>query len=490
MEAKSMPWAKNARLGEVFILRVQKESQLLYFQSQQVSCCRKVCAFFMLLRCLHFEFETGLTSIIWDKCVPEVPAINETRCSNDSSRPVLKLCFPLFFEDFVKGDYMPLLLQHDGLWALTWLILPLKSAQDRANSDVAGSRSLSFRLEGTPTPWNSIEIFQQLLWKRNFMGHKLLLQPEIHFRSGQVTTLRKKVTEALTGRPWIAGTLWPEAAGGWQQNQLPEFSDSTLLQKNVSHLVPEQHLILHLQHLLLHLRESSVNQWRHQWSELIRNRQSASRFQRKFKFQQAFAAHLPRFLLEFEEGGVDHLDRELVGRKSSMEWCWDLGEKVCSFTTGMTLQLQILLPKFCDLYENPKCAMCKSWLSATCGRSLARFFDLQLLVFLHLATGCNHECKCKECLAKHEVSPAPPRMPTPPQKRLQRTSETSCNSVQLRSPLRPQWNHVRTKKIQKWNTLNSQHGGLGRCSFMFFRLVSSVGPLWVHVVDRMPKKHQ
>ena len=281
MKTTSMPWAKHARLGEVFILRVQPDSQLLYFQSQQVSCCRKVCAFFMLLCCLHFEFETGLTSIIWDKCVPEIPAINETRCSNDSSRPVLKLCFPLFFENFVKGDYMPLLLQHDGLWALTWLILPLKSAQDRANSDVAGSRSLSFRLEGTPTPWNSIEIFQQLLWKRNSMGHKLLLQPEIHFRSGQVTTLRKKVTEALTGRPWIAGTLWPEAAGGWQQNQLPEFSDSTLLQKNVSHLVPEQHLILHLQHLLLHLRESSVNQWRHQWSELIRNRQSASRFQKK-----------------------------------------------------------------------------------------------------------------------------------------------------------------------------------------------------------------
>ena len=236
----------------------------------------------MLLCCLHFEFETGLTSIIWGKCVPEIPAINETSCSNDSSPPVLKLFFPLCFENLVKGENnIPLLLQQDGSWALTWRILPLKSAQDRANSDVAGSRSLSFRLEGTPTPWNSIEIFQQLLWKRNSMGHKLLLQPEIHFRSGQVTTLRKTVTEALTGRPWIAGTLWPEAAGGWQQNQLPEFSDSTLLQKNVSHLVPEQHLILHLQHLLLHLRESSVNQWRHQWSELIRNRQSASRFQKK-----------------------------------------------------------------------------------------------------------------------------------------------------------------------------------------------------------------
>ena len=216
------------------------------------------------------------------------------------------------------------------------------------------------------------------------------------------------------------------------------------------------------------------------WSETAKVPQG---FKRKFKFQQAFAAHLPRFLLEFEEGGVDHLDRELVGRKSSMEWCWDLGENVCSFITGMTLQLQILLPKFCDLYENPKCAMCKSWLSATCRRSLDRSFDLQLFLFLHLATGCNHECRCKECLAKNEVSPAPPRMPTPPQKRLQRTSETSCNSVQLRSPLCPQWNHVRTKKIQEWNTLDSHHGGLGRCSGMFFCLVFSVGPLWVHAVD-------
>ena len=55
METTSMPWAKNARLGEFFILLVQTDSQLLYFQSQQVSCCRKVCAFFMLLCCLHFE---------------------------------------------------------------------------------------------------------------------------------------------------------------------------------------------------------------------------------------------------------------------------------------------------------------------------------------------------------------------------------------------------------------------------------------------------
>ena len=328
-----------------------------------------------------------------------------------------------------------------------------------------------------------LKIFQQLLWKRNFMGHKLLLQPEIHFRSGQVTTLRKKVTEALTGRPWIAGTLWPEAAGGWQQNQLPEFTDSTLLQKNVSHLVPEQHLILHLQHLLLHLRESSVNQWRHQWSELIRNRQSASRFQKKVQVStgicRAFASFPPGIWGGRRRSpgqgtcGTQIIDGVMLGS-------WG---KCLQFHHWNDVAIADFASKIFVIYENPKCAMCKSWLSATCRRSLDRSFDLQLFLFLHLATGCNHECRCKECLAKNEVSPAPPRMPTPPQKRLQRTSETSCNSVQLRSPLCPQWNHVRTKKIQEWNTLDSHHGGLGRCSGMFFCLVFSVGPLWVHAVD-------
>ena len=37
-----------------------------------------------------------------------------------------------------------------------------------------------------------------------------------------------------------------------------------------------------------------------------------------------------------------------------------LGKNVCSFITGMMLQLHILLPKMCDLYEHLKCAMCKS----------------------------------------------------------------------------------------------------------------------------------
>ena len=123
-----------------------------------------------------------------------------------------------------------------------------------------------------------------------------------------------------------------------------------------------------------------------------------------------------------------------------------LGNNVCSFVTGMTLQLQILLPKFCDLYENLKCAMCKSVKVGFPSPAEDLLTDLcicihdciQFLSFLHLVSGCNHECRCKECLAKDEVSPAPPRMPTPPQKSLQRTSETSCNSVQLRSPLRPQ----------------------------------------------------
>ena len=81
-----------------------------------------------------------------------------------------------------------------------------------------------------------------------------------------------------------------------------------------------------------------------------------------------------------------------------------------------------------------------------------------------LSSPRKHECRCRECLAKDEVSPAPPRMP-------------KNDYEELRSPLSPQWNHVRIKKIQKWNTLNSQHGGLGRCSCIFFCPVSRVGPL-------------
>ena len=64
VETASMPWTKHARLGKFFVLLVQIESELLHFQSQQIS-CRKVCAFFMLLCCLHFEFRTGRHIDMW-----------------------------------------------------------------------------------------------------------------------------------------------------------------------------------------------------------------------------------------------------------------------------------------------------------------------------------------------------------------------------------------------------------------------------------------
>ena len=70
-----------------------------------------------------------------------------------------------------------------GNFDMIWLIWPLKSPQDQANSDLPGSRSLSFWQLGLNSDplWNSIEIFQHLLWKGNSMGQKLLLQPEINF---------------------------------------------------------------------------------------------------------------------------------------------------------------------------------------------------------------------------------------------------------------------------------------------------------------------
>ena len=65
VETASMPWNKHPRLGNFLVFCVQAASQLLHFQSQQVS-CRKVCAFFMLLCCLHFEFRTGRQMCSWD----------------------------------------------------------------------------------------------------------------------------------------------------------------------------------------------------------------------------------------------------------------------------------------------------------------------------------------------------------------------------------------------------------------------------------------
>ena len=195
---------------------------------------------------------------------------------------------------------------------------------------------------------------------------------------------------------------------------MPEFSDSTLLEKNVSHLVREQHL-------LLYLHESIVNQWRHQWSKI------ALKFQNKVKVSTGIC-------------GICLLLCFCVARavtwtacKSSMEWCWD-GEKCLKFHQWNDVAIaHFASEKLRSLRKSKMCHVChvqkrESWLSATCWRS----FDLQLVFFLHLACGCNLECACRECLAKNEVSPAPPRMLTPPQKRLykeyQKLAATHCNS--------------------------------------------------------------
>ena len=102
-----------------------------------------------------------------------------------------------------------------------------------------------------------------------------------------------------------------------------------------------------------------------------------------------------------------------------MEWCWD-GEKCLQFHQWNDVAIaHFASENLGSLRKSKMCRVChvqkrESWLSATCWRS----FDLQLVFFLRLASGCNLECACRECLAKNEVSPAPPRMLTPPQKRL------------------------------------------------------------------------
>ena len=169
VETASMPWTKHARLGNFLVFCVQAASKVLHFQSQQVS-CRKVCAFFMLLYCLHFEFRTGRQMCSWDSN----HRWNKLFQWFNATRPGPVLPTPLWKLD--QREEQP---SSPAAATLT----RLKSPQDQANSDLPGSRSLSFwqfGLNSDPS-WNSIEIFQHLLWKGNSMGQKLLLQPEINF---------------------------------------------------------------------------------------------------------------------------------------------------------------------------------------------------------------------------------------------------------------------------------------------------------------------
>ena len=108
--------------------------------------------------------------------------------------------------------------------------------------------------------------------------------------------------------------------------------------------------------------------------------------------------------------------------KSSMEWCWD-GEKCLKFHQWNDVAIaHFASENLRSLRKSKMCHVChmqnhESWLSATCWRS----FDLQLLFFFHLASGCNLECACRECLAKKEVSPAL-------YKEHQKLAATHCNS--------------------------------------------------------------
>ena len=144
----------------------------------------------------------------------------------------------------------------------------------------------------------------------------------------------------------------------------------------------------------------------------------------------------------------------------------------------MTLQLHILLPKICDLSENLKCAMyaiCKIMkvgfpqpVEDRLTFSFSSFFTSQADAILNAHVG--------NVLRKKKY-------PLHYTKNIRNLLQLTATPISPMPAMKP-------RSHQKWNTLNSQHGGLDHGLSIFFCLVSSVdGPLWVHVVDKMPKKH-
>ena len=195
-----------------------------------------------------------------------------------------------------------------------------------------------------------------------------------------------------------------------------------------THLVREQHL-------LLYLRESIVNQWSHQWSKIASTFQSKVEVTRKAKTQKKFS--------------VFALRGRLPGQLASHRWSdVGMGKYVCSFINGMTLQLHIVLPKNCDLSENLKCAMYAMCKSVKVGFpqpvedfltfNLSSFFTSQADAILNAHAG--NVLRRMKCPLRHQGC-----LPRHKRDDIQRTSETCCNSLQLRFPRCPQWNHVRTK---------------------------------------------
>ena len=188
------------------------------------------------------------------------------------------------------------------------------------------------------------------------------------------------------------------------------------------------------------------------------------------QFQLAFAA--------FAFFSVFALPGRLPGQLASHRWSdVGMGTNAWSFINGMMLQLHILLPKICDLSENLKCAMYAMCKSVKVGFpqpvedrltfSFSSFFTSQADAILDAHAGnVLRKMKCPLHYTKN-----------------------IRNLLQLTATLISPMPAMKPRSHQKWNTLNSQHGGLDH-PCIFFCLVSSVdGPLWVHVVDKMPKKH-
>ena len=205
-----------------------------------------------------------------------------------------------------------------------------------------------------------------------------------------------------------------------------------------THLVREQHL-------LLYLRESIVNQWRHQWSKI------ASKFQSKVEVTRN---------AKTEKFSVFALRGRLPGQLASHRWSdVGMGKYVCSFINGMMLQLHILLPKNCDLSENLKCAMYAMCKSVKVGFpqpvedlltfNLSSFFTSQADAILNAhARNVLRKMKCpprqQGCLPRHKRD----------------YTKNIRNLLQLTAtPISPM-PAMKPRSHQKWNTLNSQHGGL------------------------------
>ena len=145
------------------------------------------------------------------------------------------------------------------------------------------------------------------------------------------------------------------------------------------------------------------------------------------QFQLAFA-----FLSVFPFRG------RLPGQLASHRWS-DVGisgKNVCSFINGMTLQLHILLPKICDLYENLKCAMYAMW---QCAKAWKLAFRNLLKIFWPSASLLSSPRKRMQSwmrmqgmsCEKWSVPCATKDAYTATKETIQRTSETAathCNS--------------------------------------------------------------